>query len=280
MITQSDADRAYLHFKQLLEQQALFRDSDPKLSESDTRAKLIDPLFRDVLGWPEAEITRELPVDTGYSDYVLGTEVAHLLLEAKRTKPRFRIEAPGKSRRLLLNGPHLLGQKKLKPWIRQAQAYASSLGASFAVLTNGSQFVIFKPYLPGRTWSTGSALVFHDHEDILQDFAYFFRLLSRDCVCSGELLEEFNQIEGIITPLHAPIQFLNDPDQELVRNPFWATISSILGPLFTDNLESPTLQEEIIRNCYVTTPQSDEADKSLDRRIRDTLPRHLKDDTG
>jgi hypothetical protein len=277
VVTQSDADRAYLQFKKILEQQKLFRDSDPKLSEADTRAKLIDPLFREVLGWAESEITREQPVDTGYSDYILGSDVAHLLLEAKRTKPRFRIEAPGKSRKLLLDGPHLLGQRKLKPWIQQAQRYASSLGASFAILTNGSQFIIFRPYLPGRSWTTGTALVFHDHQDILQDFAFFFRLLCRDSVCSGELFEAFSQIEGITTELHAPIQFFSDPDQELVRNPFWAKISAILGPLFTDNLESPALQEEIILNCYVTTPLSDQADKSLDRRIRDTLPRHLKD---
>ena len=76
--------------------------------------------------------------------------------------------------------------------------------------------------------------------------------------------------------MSVPIQFLDEADIELVRNPFWTKIARILSPLFTDNLEDPTLQAEIIENCYVTTPLSDQADASLDRRIRDTLPPSLK----
>ena len=277
LMSQSDADQAYLRLKELLEKKALFRYSDPKLSEADTRAKLIDPLFRDVLGWTEAEIRREKPANSGFADYVLGLDAAFLLIEAKRTNPRFHLDAPSHPRKLRLDGPHLLGQKKVKPLIEQVQSYASSLGAQFAILTNGSQLVIFKPYLPGRSWTTGTALVFHDHDDIVQDFALFHRLLSREPVCAGSLLEEFEHIEGITTTLYTPIQFLDDADNELVRNPFWIKISRVLSPLFTDNLEDPALQAEIIQNCYVTTPLSDQADASLDRRIRDTLPPSLKD---
>jgi hypothetical protein len=276
LISESDADHAYVRLKELLGKKALFRRSDPKLSEADTRAKLIDPLFRDVLGWPEVEIRREKPVDSGFADYVLGADVAFLLVEAKRTNPRFHIDAPTRPRKVRLDGPHLLGQKKVKPLIEQVQAYASSQGAQFAILTNGSQLVIFKPYLPGRSWSTGTAIVFHDHDDIVQDFALFHRLLSRDRVYAGSLLEEFEQIEGITTTFYTPIQFLDDPDAELVRNPLWIKIATVLSPLFTDNFEDPALQREIIENCYVTTPLSDQADASLDRRIRDTLPISLK----
>jgi hypothetical protein len=277
LISQSDADLAYIRLKELLEKKALFRYSDPKLSEADTRAKLIDPLFREVLGWTEADIRREKPANSGFADYVFGLDAAFLLVEAKRTNPRFHLDAPTRPRKLRLDGPHLLGQKKVKPSVEQVQGYASSLGAQFAVLTNGSQFVIFKPYLPGRSWTTGTAVVFHDHDDIIQDFALFHRLLSREQVYAGSLLEEFEHIEGITTTLYAPIQFLDDADSELVRNPFWIKIARVLSPLFTDNLEDLVLQAEIIQNCYVTTPLSDEADKNLDRRIRDTLPPSLKD---
>ncbi|MEZ4398964.1 MAG: hypothetical protein R3B06_03045 [Kofleriaceae bacterium] len=37
-----------------------------QLSESDTRSKFIDPLFRDVFGWPEREIIREEPSIDGF----------------------------------------------------------------------------------------------------------------------------------------------------------------------------------------------------------------------
>jgi hypothetical protein len=176
LISQSEADLAYIRLKEVLEKNALFRYSDPKLSEADTRAKLIDPLFREVLGWTEADIRREKPANSGFADYVFGLDAAFLLVEAKRTNPRFHLDAPTRPRKLRLDGPHLLGQKKVKPSVEQVQGYASSLGAQFAVLTNGSQFVIFKPYLPGRSWTTGTAVVFHDHDDIIQDFALFHRL--------------------------------------------------------------------------------------------------------
>ena len=188
MISDSAADHASIRMAEFLKTKTLFRWDDPMLSESDTRSKLIDPLFRDVLGWNEAEIRREQPVERGFADYVLGAEASYLLVEAKRTHPRFRIQAPGRARNLLLSGPHLLGQKKLKPFILQAQKYAVSVGAQCAILTNGSQYIIFKPFLPGRSWQTGNAIVFHEHEDIVQDFAFFFNLLCRESVCAGRLL--------------------------------------------------------------------------------------------
>ncbi len=60
MALDSDTDRAFIQFAELVNKKALFRSSDPQLSEADTRAKLIDPLFRDVLGWTEAEIRMDL----------------------------------------------------------------------------------------------------------------------------------------------------------------------------------------------------------------------------
>jgi len=53
-----------------LQAHGLFTISERTLTESDTRAKLIDPLFKTVLGWSEAEIRREEPVAKGYVDYV------------------------------------------------------------------------------------------------------------------------------------------------------------------------------------------------------------------
>ena len=48
--TQSEADRAYERFLALLETGALLTQGDRTLTEADTRAKLIDPLFKLILG--------------------------------------------------------------------------------------------------------------------------------------------------------------------------------------------------------------------------------------
>lgn len=79
--TQSEADRAYERYVSLVDNQAILRLGDRTLTEADTRSKLIDPLFKSVLGWSEAEIRREEPVAKGYVDYVLGSEYGHILIE-------------------------------------------------------------------------------------------------------------------------------------------------------------------------------------------------------
>ena len=273
----SEADHAFDLFRNLVEQRSLLGINTPRLTEADTRAKLIDPLFCNVLGWSEAEIRRETRLTVGYADYVLGLDAAYLLVEAKRTKPRFQLQVQSKARVLKLSGPHLLSNKIMVAPLEQAQRYAANLGAQVTVLTNGDQFIIFRPYLPGRSWTTGIALAFHDHDDITQDFAFFFRLLSRQSVVSGTLLDEFEQSEGFVESLYTPIAFVHNPDQELVRNPFWAKISRLLSPLLTDQAEDLVSQADTIRNCYVTTPLSDQADESLGRLLQDLPSKALKE---
>jgi hypothetical protein len=45
-----------------------------------------------------------------------------------------------------------------------------------------------------------------------------------------------------------------------------------VGPLLTDQPDDQTIQEEIVRHCYVRTPLSDEADHNLDALLSDTPP--------
>jgi hypothetical protein len=251
--------------------------ADAQLSESDTRSKLIDPLFKDVLGWHEAEIRREKPVSKGYVDYVFGSDYAYLLVEAKRSKPRFELSAPNKPRRLKLAGPHLLENRKIRPHIEQAQGYANDLGVQFCIVTNGPQSIVFRPYLPGRPWRQGTAVVFHDYRDIEQNFAEFYELLCRDCVVRGSLVEAFEHLERTTSQLYTVIDYLPDPDRELVRNRVWQQIARIMGPLLTDRSEDQPAQLEVIQNCYVTTPLADQTDKSLDSLLRDQPKPYLID---
>jgi hypothetical protein len=268
--TQSQADRAYERFVSLSENRAILRQSDRTLTEADTRAKLIDPLFKSILGWSESEIRREEPVTKGFVDYVLGSEFDHLLIEAKRVEPRFHLHAPGKARRLMLNGPHLLGNKKVRDVLHQGQGYAADLGVQFCIVTNGSQLIIFKPFVPGRSWRVGTAIVYHDHEDIRDNFAEFYALLARDQVLAGSLVQAFEHVEKTTTQLLAPISFLSDPDRELIRNDLWDQIARTMAPLLRDQPEDLAAQLEVIRHCYVNTKLGDRTDKNLDALLKDT----------
>lgn len=275
--SQSPADLAFQKFRAHVAANRLFRFDDGLLSESDTRSKLIDPVFKDVLGWNEAEIRREKPVENGYVDYVLGSDYNHLLIEAKRSRPRFTLHAPGKFRRLKLDGPHLIGNKKLKPYILQAQGYAADTGIQFCLVTNGSQIIIFRPYVPGRPWRQGTAIVYHDHLDIEKHFAEFYSILARDNVVSGSLVEAFEHLERITTERRAVLDNLPDRDKELVRNRVWQQIAKIIRPLLTDQSDDVSAQLEVIANCYVSTPLGDQTDGNLNSLLKDTPSHHLAD---
>lgn len=274
--THSPADKAFEEFNKVLNSNRLFKFDDKLLSESDTRSKLIDPIFKDILGWHEAEIRREKPIDSGFIDYILGSDYSYLLIEAKRSKPRFNLNDPGRHRRLKLDGPHLLGNKKIKPCVEQAQSYAADIGVQFCLVTNGSQIILFRPYVPGRPWRQGTAIVFHDHGDIKANFAEFYSLLARNRVIAGSLIEAFEHLERTTTERRAVLDNLSDRDKELVRNRVWQKIAKILGPLLTNQTDEAS-QLEIIANCYVTTPLADQTDKSLNALLQDLPSRHLSD---
>lgn len=272
----SPADAAYLKFVEILDGKKLFSTED-NLSEADTRSKLIDPLFKHVLGWHESEIRREPSCSKGYADYVFGSETSYLIVEAKRASPRFHLSAPNKSRRLLLSGPHLLGNKKLKPFVEQAQSYASDFGVPVCMLSNGSQLIAFRAFTTGKPWRNGTAIVFHDRTDIKENFAEFFELFSRDAVISGSLIEAFDRAERQPARLFTPIETVSSPNQELLRNRFWQRIARTMGPLLSDTNDDPQSQLDVIQHCYVTNPLSDQTDQNLDELLRDTPQGFLTD---
>jgi hypothetical protein len=273
----SKADVSAAALKRLRDAGNLFTRGAPELSETDTRVKLIDPIFKDVLGWAEVDIRREEPVEVGFVDYVFGADFPYFHVEAKRAVPRFSLVAPDKDRYLQLSGPHLLGKKEMKAPLEQAAKYAFDLGTDFAILTNGDQFIVFQTRIRGKSWRDGFAIVWHDYDDVLGDFAYFHKVLSADRVRAGSLNESFAAAAGVTTPLYTPIESIRNSDADLVRNKFWTKIARVVGPLLIDDPQATDVQDEIIKHCYVRTPLSDEVDASISRLLSDTPSKVLAD---
>nr|BFD61659.1 hypothetical protein BdHM001_03400 [Bdellovibrio sp. HM001] len=273
----SEADIAFKKFKQHVASKVLENSPFKGLSEADTRAKLIDPIFKEVLGWPETEIKREESANDGFADYSFGLDYIYYHVEAKRAEPAFKVNASRASRILQLKGPHLLGNKEIKVHLEQTARYSSDLGSEYAILTNGYQFLVFKTRVPGKSWREGRALIWHDWADIEENFAEFYSLLSRTDVKKGSLETRFSSAEEITTNLYLIREAIPNPDAELVRNSFWQKISSVFTPLLTDQPTSEELQEEIIRNCYVQTPLSDQVDIGINQLLQDNPPKFLSD---
>lgn len=273
-LTKSNQDESYAKLLKFLEKNRIYLKG---YSESDTRSKFIDPIFKDILGWSEHDIRREQPAADGYSDYVVGAEYSFFHIEAKRALPQFEINAPSKARQLKLEGPHLLGKKSVKPHLEQVAKYSIDLGTDFAILTNGNQYVIFKTRIPGRSWRTGDAIVFHDWDDIKANFTDFYGLLSKEQVRSGALSEAFDLAQKNQAMHYTALQYVHSPDSELIRNKFWNKISHIINPYLTVDPSDVEIQDEIIQHCYVNTPISDEVDRSINQLLSRGLPQFLKE---
>ena len=163
------------------------------------------PRFKDVLGWQESDITRKAPAADGFADYSFGVEYKWFHVEAKRTAPRFELIASSRPRNLKLSGPHLLKNKQMRLLLEQAAKYTPTLGTQYAVLTNGSQFIVFEATPRGKSWHTGTAIVWHDYQDIEESFAEFYDLLARERVESGSLQEAFAKVGSITAPTFTPL---------------------------------------------------------------------------
>src|SRR5262245_2421601 len=76
-----------------------------KASEADTRVKMIDRVLKEVCSWPEAEISREDHVQSGFTDYQLRVRrQPFCVVEAKREGLSFVLPIGVASRSPTLDG--------------------------------------------------------------------------------------------------------------------------------------------------------------------------------
>ena len=78
---------------------------DADFNEADTRAKIIDKILKDVLGWAEKDIAREYSVNSGFIDYRLNQNgICKLVIEAKRSDDYFLIPPDKNNRYYKISG--------------------------------------------------------------------------------------------------------------------------------------------------------------------------------
>ena len=124
----SDVDASLSKFKELNKQYG------KGLTEADTRAKIIDPVFEQCLGWNEGDICREPYSNPGYIDYVFSIDhVRMFVLEAKKIEETFVIPDSFTGRYYVINGA-IWNNKKIREAIEQAQKYCISCGVNFGIV--------------------------------------------------------------------------------------------------------------------------------------------------
>jgi len=220
------------------------------LSEADTRAKIVDPVFKEILGWPESGIRREEPSNEGFADYVFSlSERPYLLVEAKRASPMFDLPARPLDEVYLVGGSGLSG-KNVQRAISQAAGYAPNLGCPFAVITDGIQYVVFEA-IKERVLASRKAVAFTDLTNARQ-FRSFYELLSCAAVSGAALARGFLRLEDI-ERLYVPLAYVDDAEHDLPRNQLWSILNHLATRILDDRPEN---RLEIIENCYVATRES------------------------
>ncbi len=239
------------------------------LSEADTRAKIIDVILREVLGWQEENIKREERcLETGtFIDYKLITNVPHIIIEAK--KNGFDFELPkGSSHREYKIGGVLQTSRDLVAAMVQARDYAVSKGIVFCVVTNGSDFVFFRAQNQlGIDWTEHVAVLFRGLSDIESNFDLFCQLLSKDSIERGALpralpvsrdTEQDAARFRNLDPSHLAKPRTKD------RNKLFPYLGDIVYRVFQD-LAREDSDSEILEHCYVETPRKTGPQPYLDR---------------
>lgn len=239
----AEIDNSYEIFKSKIEEFKKY-GTEP-ISESDTRSKIIDILFKDVLGWTENDIERERFVQVGFYDYEISTSIFRFVVEAKKTFVEFKI--PAKTRRTKLKTIY----KANKEVIDQIRGYIFNRGLLYGIITNGKQFIIGKfNNTDGTDWQENEVFIFQDLDTVDSNFIEFYETISKEFVNHFgrfKLFTQTNQGKSIVKSNN-----LRKKDDELVRNKISHELIPVITELFEEiyNLED-LKDEKILEKCYV-----------------------------
>ena len=253
-------DSGFARFKQLIEESEKWDD----LSEADTRAKLIDCILVECLGWSEQDIVREERcVESGtYLDYKLTTNNPILIVEAKKASEPLALPKASQHSLYKIGGVLRECANTVSAMV-QARDYAISKGITFCCVTNGEQFVFFRSQnQQGIEWLDHRALVFRDLSEVAQKFDSFCLHLSKASAENGELQKRLlvsKDAEDELNFKTLDTRHLTKT-RKVDRNPLWQVIGEIIRRVFQD-LASEDAESEVLEHCYV------ESRKKTDRRM-------------
>jgi energy-coupling factor transporter ATP-binding protein EcfA2 len=238
-------DEAYMNFLSICSKYHFEKDI---FNEAETRAKIIDFILRDCLGWNEKFIVRENPNDSGYSDYELQIDkIPVLVIEAKKSGEYFEIPVTMTSRSYKISGS-ISTTKNLMNAFNQVRNYCNEIGCKYAAVFNGYQLVLFSAITIGKTWKEGFCIVYRSLDEIKNNFNNFWNTLAFENVKNGSLMKAIEKGKRDIS-FKKVIYELHNPDQSWARNDLYVFLQPICDFIFSELIDEK--RTEVLRECYV-----------------------------
>jgi hypothetical protein len=235
-------------------------------SEEDVRMKIINPVFTEVLGWPMSEIHCESSAGKQFIDY-RGTikGLNRLIIEAKKEARDLGINEDHAGRFFQLKGA-VFHTEASREGIDQAIRYCGHKNVDLACLTNGRQWAIFRGRgKEGMDTMDNLACVFGSLDSIVPSFKKFYELLSYESVDGNTFRAIFREAEGQpIRQKSIKIAARAPDSREMVKaEKLHTDLERIMHTFFRDL--DPVQDAEARKACFVTTSESDAAEKGLER---------------
>lgn len=225
---------------------SLLENAKNEWNEAQTRFQLIDETLK-ALGWTKADQAVETHENGNYTDYELGRPRC-AVVEAKKVGKYFDIEVGQKRSRRLRDVIGL--DKELEKTFDQCWLYCFKRGIPIGICTNGTQYVIFaSSRSDGVSPLDGNCIVFYSADDILKNFAEFWKLLSPDALAHGRTLSELRKSFPQELPAKLSTTIPNFGNKRY-RSRQQDTLRSIGQIILEDVPTTKDAELEFLKRCY------------------------------
>jgi cold shock CspA family protein len=246
---------------------ALITDVEPRLSailtEEDAKLQLIVRFLTEVLGWDHADLSAERKNDNGFSDYIVNDNGRPaFLVEAKR-QGQLELATTATNKQLYkISGPAL---KPCIDGIEQAASYCAPEGIQLAVVTDGTKWIFFKPFVPGESYKSKEAIVFPNLHSISGDFAAFFELASKEGNQKALYKHIFDKIHDrrLLLTLGLHSAFADSDIHPNHKSQIAFDLDNIFNSFFAGLVGDA--DPDMLIECFVETKESRIADFALEK---------------
>ncbi len=251
-------------------------------NEADTRLKIINRIFVEVLLWPFCEILAEPSTPSGYADYAfLVNGRTRLITEAKRDGRSFGCENRQPGRGYKISGG-VFTNDAVREGISQAIRYCGEKSAELACVTNGREWVIFRGSRlgDGLDIREGMAFVFPNLEAIEENFNLFYNLLSYETASKFAFRPYFQEAEGQpirMSVFHRALRPAGTA-RFLMGDELSVDIDKVLS-VFFQRLAGEN-DPELLDACFVETNESLHAERQIARIAENIVTRIKELETG